>query len=385
MKFISFSKTKILFDLSSLDDGVEAFDKYNRFLVLTGKNHLKFSDGYQKIEKFFYLLGKEYTIVSEITPNPTTELIDRIYEQVKAYEFDVIVAIGGGSVIDSAKGLSLKMSNPRVDIWDYAEGKETLQKAIPIIAVPTTAGTGSEVNKVAVLTNIQKIQKRSIKMDVLYPEYALIIPSMTLTMNRYLTGITAVDALSHAIECMVSKKSNFVTQSLSREAIRIIINNIFKVYNNGSNLEARRDMQFASVLSGLAIDISGVGLMHALEHPISARFPHISHGQGLAIVFKKVVEHSFLFAVDRYREVADAMGIKVKGNSDFSIMHTILDAIEYLLSYLDLNKRLSDFGVQKSDIKYLADDVVSYMTTSLSNSPYVPSRDSIEKIYKEVL
>ncbi len=128
------------------------------------------------------------------------------------------------------------------------------------------------------------------------------------------------------------------------------------------------------------MDIGGVGLMHAIEHPISARFPHISHGQGLAIIFKKVIEHSFMFAVDKYKMVAEAMGIRTKGNNDFSILHTLLDAIEYLLSYLDLNKRSSDFfGIEKSDIKHLAEDTASYMTTSLNNSPYTPTKDSIEK------
>ncbi|MCS7298969.1 MAG: iron-containing alcohol dehydrogenase [Spirochaetia bacterium] len=385
MKYLSLSPTKILFDLKSINDCSSVFEKYNRILVLTGKNHLKLTNEYSSIEKFFYSLNKEFLILSEITLNPTTDLIENLLEMSRSFEPDVIVSIGGGSVIDSAKALSVKLIYPEVELWDYAEGLRLADKSIPIVAIPTTSGTGSEVNKVCVLTNTKKVQKRSIKMDVLYPKHALIIPSMTVSMNRYLTATTAIDALSHAIESLVSKKSNFITQSLSRDSIRIIIDNIFKAYNNGSNLEARKELQYASILSGLAIDISGVGLMHALEHPISARFPHVSHGQGLAIVFKKVIEHSFLFSVDRYRLVADAMGIKVKGNNDFSILHTILDAIEYLLSYLDINKKLSDFGIQKSDIKYLSEDVVSYMTNSLNNSPYVPTKDSIEKIYREIL
>lgn len=385
MKYVNLTKTKVIFDMKSIEDGISVFDGFKKVLVLTGKNHLKISDEYERVYRFFSSLSKEFVVLSEVMPNPTVSLVDRCYDMVKSFEPDVIVAIGGGSVIDTAKALSVKIVYPEVDIWDYFEGIRVAEKAIPIIAIPTTAGTGSEVNKVCVLTNESKIQKRSMKMEVLYPYYALLIPSMTLTLNRSLTGMTAIDALSHAIEAIVSRKSNFIVQALAEKSIKIIIENVFKAYNNGANIDARREMQYASMLSGIAIDIGGVGLMHALEHPISARFPHISHGQGLAILFKKVIEHSFMFAVDKFRIVADAMGIKVRGNTDFTILHTMLDAIEYLLSYLDLNRRLSDFGVEKSDIKYLTEDVVSYMTNSLQNSPYTPSKESIEKIYREVL
>lgn len=385
MKHTSLTKTKLLFDLKGLEDAISVFDEFNKILILTGKNHLKISDDYERIYKFFSSIQKEFLILSEVTPNPTVDLVNKCYEMIKGFTPDVIVGIGGGSVIDTAKALSVKIIYPDVDLWDYAEGIRIAEKSIPVIAVPTTAGTGSEVNRISVLTNTSKIQKRSIKMDVLYPYYALLIPSMTLTMNRLLTGTTAIDALSHAIESLVSRKSTFITQAISEKAIRIIIENLFKAYNNGANIDARKELQYASVLAGISIDISGVGLMHALEHPISCRFPHISHGQGLAIIFKKVIEHSFMFAVDKFKIVAEAMGIKVRGNNDFSILHTMLDAIEYILSYLDLNKKLSDFGIEKSDIKHLTEDVVNYMSTSLQNSPYTPTKESIEKIYKEVL
>ncbi|MFN4245017.1 MAG: iron-containing alcohol dehydrogenase family protein [Brevinematia bacterium] len=385
MKYFSLTKTNLIFDLKGIEDNVGVFDKFSKIVVLTGKNHLKLSDEYERIFKFFSSLGKEFLFVSEVTPNPTTDLVERCFELLKDFMPDVIVAIGGGSVIDTAKALSVKLVYPGVDLWDYAEGVKVADKAIPVISVPTTSGTGSEVNRISVITNPKKVQKRSIKMDVLYPYFSLLIPSMTLSLNKFLTATTAIDALSHAIEAMVSKKSNFMTQAFAEKSIRLIVDNIFRAYNDGSNLEVRKNLQYASVLSGVAIDISGVGLMHALEHPISARFPHVSHGQGLAVVFKKVIEHSFMFAVDKFRIVAEAMGIRTKGNNDFAILHTMLDAFEYMLSYFGLNKRLSDLGVEKSDVKYLADDVVSYMTSSLNNSPYTPTRDSVEKIYREVL
>ncbi|MEN2997880.1 MAG: iron-containing alcohol dehydrogenase [Brevinematia bacterium] len=385
MKQVSLSKTKVLFNLRGLSEVTNVFESFRRILVLTGKIHLKVSGEYEEIHRFFSLLGREFLVISEVTPNPTTDLVDMCYSMVKGFNPDVIVAIGGGSVIDTAKALSVKLPYPEVDLWDYAEGVKVAERAVPVVAVPTTSGTGSEVNRICVLTHPGKVQKRSIKMEVLYPAFALLIPFMTISLNKFLTATTAIDILSHAIEALVSRNSSFISQAVSEKAIRLTIENIFKAYNNGSNIDARTELQHASVLSGIAIDISGVGLMHALEHPVSARFPHISHGQGLAILFKKVIEHSFMFATNKFRIVAEAMGVRVRGNSDFSILHTLLDAIEYLLSYLDINKKLSDFGVEKSDIKYLVDDVLSYMVTSLRNSPYTPSRESIERIYKEVL
>ncbi len=385
MKYLSLTKTNLIFGLKGIEDSVGVFDNFRKIVILTGKTHLKVSENYERIFKFFSSLGKEFLFVSEVTPNPTTDLVDKCFELTKDFEPDVIVAIGGGSVIDTAKLLSVKIVYPNIEVWEYVEGFRIAEKSIPVISIPTTSGTGSEVNRIAVITNTKKIQKRSVKMDVLYPYFSLLIPSMTLTLNKFLTSTTAIDALSHAIESLVSRKSTFITQALAEKSIKIIIENIFRAYNDGSNLEVRENLQYASVLSGIAIDISGVGLMHALEHPITARFPHISHGQGLAILIKKVIEHSFMFSVEKYRIVAEAMGIRTRGNSDFSILHSMLDAFEYLISYLNLNKKLSDLGVEKSDIKYLADDVVSYMTTSLQNSPYTPTKDSIEKIYREIL
>lgn len=386
MNNIFLTRTRIFHNLSGIEESSGVFEKFSRIFVITGKVHLKASDGYDRIVRFFSSLsGKDFSIFSDVTPNPTTDLVEVCYSEARKFDPDVVVAVGGGSVIDTAKAVSVKLANPGLSIWDYVDGTKSIEKAIPIIAIPTTAGTGSEVNRICVITNPTIPQKRSIKLDPMYPYCALLIPSMTVSLNKFLTAITAIDALSHAIEALVSRNSNFVTRAVSERAIRLIIENIFKVYNNGENLDARRELQFASVLSGIAVDISGVGLMHALEHPITARFPHIPHGQGLAILFRKVIENSFMFATDKFRVVAESMGIRVRGNSDYAVLSTMLDIAEYLLSYLDVKKRLSDFGVEKSDIKYLADDVVSYMGNSLRNSPYTPTRDSIEKIYREVL
>ncbi|MGC8766708.1 MAG: iron-containing alcohol dehydrogenase family protein [Brevinematia bacterium] len=383
--FLNLTPTKIVTGVEKLQELDKILEKFNRICIMTGKRHLKETNRYEEIYNFFSSLGKEFIIISEAEQNPSLEDIEKCFNLISNFNPDVLIAIGGGSVIDTTKALAIKVKNPRTNIWNYVEGIESPEEALPIIAIPTTSGTGSEVNKIAVITNKQKIQKRSLRSEKIYPQYALLMPQLTITLNRYQTGTTAIDALSHAIEAMVSRKSNFITQALSEKSIKLIIENIFKAYNNGANLEARSNLQFASTLAGISMDISGVGLMHAIEHPITARFPHISHGQGLAIVFKKVIEHSFMFSVDKYKMVAEAMGIRTKGNQDFSILHTLLDAIEYILSYLDLNRKLSDFGVEKSDIKYLAEDTINYMTSSLNNSPYTPTKDSIEKILREIL
>jgi len=380
---VSFSKTQIIKggDITSIFDLLK---EYGRVAAITGKNHFKVSPNYEKVYDVLSSLGGQFVIVSEVEPNPTVDNINFCYDILKGFKPEVLVGIGGGSVMDTTKALALKLANDGVDVWDCVEGNANPENALPTIMVPTTSGTGSEVNRYSVITNKTKIQKRALRSPAIYPKYALLVPSMTLDMNKYLTATTAIDALSHAVESLVSKNSNPISESFSEKAIKLILSNIFVAYNNGNDLVSRESLQFASTLGGLAIDITGVGLMHAIEHPITARFPHISHGQGLAILFKKVVEHSFMFNVEKYKKVADAFGIKVRGNNDMVVMHTIIDAIDYVIAYLGLNKTLSDFGVEKSDLKYIAEDAIIYMGHSIASSPYSPSKDSIEKILKEV-
>ena len=381
--FISLSKTQIV----KSDDVIALLDLlrgYKKIAVVTGKNHFKVSSHYERVYNVLSSLGGEFVIVSEVEPNPTLENIDFCYDILRSFKPEILVGIGGGSVMDATKAIALKLANDGIDVWDCVEGNVIPERALPTVMVPTTSGTGSEVNRYSVITNKVKVQKRALRSQAIYPKYALLIPSMTSDMNKYLTAITAIDALSHAVESLVSKNSNPISESLSEKAIRLILSNIFVAYNNGGDLISRENLQFASTLGGLAIDITGVGLMHAIEHPITARFPHISHGQGLAILFRKVVEHSFMFNVEKYKKVADAFGIKVRGNNDMVVMHTLIDAIDYLVTYLGLNKKLSDFGVEKSDLKHIAEDAVTYMGRSIASSPYSPSKDSIEKILREV-
>jgi alcohol dehydrogenase class IV len=381
--FISLSKTQIV----KSDDVIALLDLlrgYKKIAVVTGKNHFKVSSHYERVYNVLSSLGGEFVIVSEVEPNPTLENIDFCYDILRSFKPEILVGIGGGSVMDATKAIALKLANDGIDVWDCVEGNVIPERALPTVMVPTTSGTGSEVNRYSVITNKVKVQKRALRSQAIYPKYALLIPSMTSDMNKHLTAITAIDALSHAVESLVSKNSNPISESLSEKAIRLILSNIFVAYNNGGDLISRENLQFASTLGGLAIDITGVGLMHAIEHPITARFPHISHGQGLAILFRKVVEHSFMFNVEKYKKVADAFGIKVRGNNDMVVMHTLIDAIDYLVTYLGLNKKLSDFGVEKSDLKHIAEDAVTYMGRSIASSPYSPSKDSIEKILREV-
>jgi alcohol dehydrogenase len=381
--FISLSKTQIV----KSDDVIALLDLlrgYKKIAVVTGKNHFKVSSHYERVYNVLSSLGGEFVIVSEVEPNPTLENIDFCYDILRSFKPEILVGIGGGSVMDATKAIALKLANDGIDVWDCVEGNVIPESALPTVMVPTTSGTGSEVNRYSVITNKVKVQKRALRSQAIYPKYALLIPSMTSDMNKYLTAITGIDALSHAVESLVSKNSNPISESLSEKAIRLILSNIFVAYNNGGDLISRENLQFASTLGGLAIDITGVGLMHAIEHPITARFPHISHGQGLAILFKKVVEHSFMFNVEKYKKVADAFGIKVRGNNDMVVMHTLIDAIDYLITYLGLNKKLSDFGVEKSDLKHIAEDAITYMGRSIASSPYSPSKDSIEKILREV-
>ena len=281
---------------------------------------------------------------------------------------DFVIGLGGGSAIDTAKGIAFAAANPG-NISDYIFGKSG-KGALPIIAVTTTAGTGSEADSLAVFTNPETSDKKSLKSPYIYPTHSIIDPELMTTLPPHLIAATGFDALCHAIEAFIARGSTPMTDLLALQAIKAICLHLPRVYENPSDLDAWDQMVMGNTLGGMVIDRAGVVLVHGLEHSVSGLY-NIRHGEGLAALILPCLTFSVPKAQEKFALLAQAMG----GNG------AAVSAVEKLRNRLNLNFTLSKLGVRKSDLDWLTENSMRTMTYAIQNSPLIPSKQDIKYLY----
>ena len=222
-------------------------------------------------------------VLDKVFTNPTTDLVDELVAVVKEEQPDGLIAIGGGSAIDAAKAVAM-VSYSGGSARDYILGIRKGSGALPLIAIPTTHGTGTEVNRFAVLTEPELKAKLAIVSEYIYPRMSIVDPELTLSLPNTISSATVFDAFSHALEALFAVRSNAVSRLFALEALRIIASEINKLPEGYSNIDVRTKLLWASTCAGYAIDQSRTGLLHAIEHSISAFYPNVHHGVGLALI-----------------------------------------------------------------------------------------------------
>ncbi|NIQ40319.1 MAG: iron-containing alcohol dehydrogenase [Proteobacteria bacterium] len=336
-----------------------------------------------------YLEEKKIDAVefTEVTPNPLSTVIDNVAKTMKGERIDVVIGVGGGSSLDFAKGLAVALSHEE-QIWSYVNvrGKSLLRpsaKTLPVVAVATTSGTGSEVTPFAILTNPHTSEKCAIVGEHIFPRIAIVDPELTLTLPSRLTASTGIDALCHAIESYLDVCAHGVTEIAALEAMRLISTSLPTAVLEKNNLEARTKMAWAATLGGIAISNGNVTLIHAMGHPISGRFD-IGHGEAMAMVLPGVMKHSWELNLDKFARIAEAMDV-VRGRLSLREMaKRSVTAVERLLGEIGLKLRLSDYGVMESDLNDLAEDTTGYMVGCLEAHPRTFSLDEVREIYREI-
>lgn len=284
------------------------------------------SDIYKKVTDSLDAAGVEYITYSEVRPNPRTTDCDYTADLAKAEGVDVIIGLGGGSSMDQAKASAALVTNGGKCVdWDYIELPEYM---LPVICIPTTAGTGSEVTFCAVITDEEKKYKMTV-MDVikLRPSVAIADPELLLTLPPALTASTGVDALTHAIEAYTAKVSQPLTDALALHAIELIAGSLVEAVENGSNLQARTDMQNGSLLAGAAFINSDVGAVHAISETIGAWYD-TPHGVGNSIFLPHVMKYNIPACPQRYAKIAQCLGIDCAGKSDEQLAN---EAVDYVI------------------------------------------------------
>jgi len=351
-----------------------------RTLVVTGRESAKRSGALDRLVNSLRAAGvEEVFLYDAVRPNPTDQMVNEGADLAVRKRIDFIVGLGGGSVLDTAKAISLVSSNEG-SAWDYVrypEGSRLVPYlSRPVICVPTTAGTGSEVNRFSVITNPLRREKLVISHSLNYPKAALVDPELTLSMDPELTAVTGFDALIHALEALTNKRSNPIAESFAVQAIEIIARWLPTALEEPENLKAREMMSYASLLAGIALDQLGVALIHALEHPVSAHYPQIAHGKGLAPLAVPVTEFNLRGNPEGYALFARLMGYRERASD-------AVRALEDMVEKLRLPLSLKELGVEESLLGRLAEDACRLSGRSVEVNPVKPSPEDIEKLYRK--
>lgn len=331
-------------------------------------------------EKVINLLeGLSYGMYTGVKPEPELALVQECKDAFVAGEHDGLIALGGGSAIDIAKAVSAFASfdGPLQDLI----GTDLVpEKGVPIIAIPTTAGTGSEVTNIAILSDTEAQLKKGIVSDYLLPDVAIVSPEMTLTMPKSVTAASGIDALVHAIEAYISINASPITDALAIGAMKMIAKDLPKAYANPNNIEARESMATASLMAGMAFGNAGVAAVHALAYPLGGRY-HIPHGVSNALLLPYVMEWNKIACPERFRDIAEALGENTAGLSDTDAANLAVKSMRQLCEMVNIPNGMRAFNIPEEDIRSMAEDA-SEITRLLKNNPRVLSTDEIESIYR---
>jgi alcohol dehydrogenase len=297
-------------------------------------------------------VGTNYVIYDHTVPNPTNENIEEALMLYQKNECEAIIAFGGGSPMDCAKGVGARVARPKKSL-SQMRGQLKVRKEIPpLIAIPTTAGTGSEATIAAVISNSQTHEKYVINDTVLIPHYAVLDPLLTMKLPPHITSTTGMDALTHAVEAYIGRSNTMETKQYSRDAIQLIFTNLHEAYSNGSNLTARTNMQKASYLAGLAFTRAYVGYVHAIAHTLGG-FYNVPHGLANAIILPHVLEYYGETVHKPLAELADLIGITEGADTDEMKSKKFIDAIKKL--NVDMNIPTKIEGIIDRDIPIMVE------------------------------
>jgi alcohol dehydrogenase class IV len=326
--------------------------------------------------------GFAVAIFDEVEPDPTDAAVDEGRARLVAHEADVVVAVGGGSVLDAAKTIAVRGANPG-PLRDYMGYGQLAGAGLPVVAIPTTAGTGSEATRVVVITDTATSTKMMLLDDRLVPAVALVDVELSRTMPRPLTAHVGVDTLTHGIEAYVSRRATPETDELARSCVALCGRHLEAAWRDGDDLDARAGMARAAYEGGAAFSNSSVCLVHGMSRPLGAVF-HVPHGLSNAVLLPAITGFSLAGAPERYAEVARAMGVAAEGDGTAAAGAALVEALEGLNARLEV-PRLRDLpGVDRETfdgaLAKMAQDALD--SGSPDRNPVVPTAEEIEELYR---
>ena len=353
----------------------------NKAFIVTGK-HVAVSNMMKQLTALLDENGIDCVIFDGITGEPTDTMIEKGVEMLKSSGCDFIIGIGGGSPLDSAKAIAAMAVNEG-SIADY-NGKEITGEILPLAAIPTTAGTGSEATKFTVITDSEKGIKMLLKGDVLVPKLAIVDSSFTVGAPKSVTSATGLDALTHAVEAYTSRKAFSMTDTLAVSAVKRIMKYLPIAYREPDNSLAREQMSIAALEAGICINNSSVTIVHGMSRPIGALF-HVPHGMSNAMLLKECLSFAVSGAYEKFANLGRETGVASDSDSDETAAEKFIDSLQSICDVCEI-PTLEQYGIDKdeyySKISKMATDAVA--SGSPANTVKEVTVDDCIEIYKKL-
>ena len=376
MNFNYYLPVNVVFGCGKVKEVGEIAKPYGKkALIVTGKSSAKKSGLYDKVKDSLYAAGIESALFDKVSQNPLTTTAIEGAEFARETGADLVVAIGGGSIMDCAKSIAFLAVNDG-DINDYIFNKKKSDKALPIILIPTTCGTGSEGNGFAVLTNPENGDKKSLRCNAIIAKASIVDPECMMTMPKKVLASVGFDALCHSIEAYTSKIAQPFTDALALYAIELIADSLVDLYNGSEDVEKWEKITIASTIGGMVINQAGVTLSHGMEHPASG-LKDIVHGHGLAALTPVIIEASYKGDEYKFGRIS-----KLLGGTDAS---DCAEQVKKLLAQIDMTLKLSDLGLAEEDIPWMAENCMKVSAAGVANNPVVFTQEEIAEIYRKAM
>jgi alcohol dehydrogenase class IV len=375
--FHYFQPTEILFGCGRLNGVGAAVSRWGkRCLLVTVPEFPEFSGLYKRVKDLLKAGGVEVAHFDGVIPNPTTDVITAGARLAKDHGVDVVLGLGGGSSMDAAKAIAVESTHPGT-AWDYLffREKQPTEATLPVVAVTTTSGTGSQVTQVAVVTNPAEKNKSALYNPLLYPKTSIVDPELVRTAPPPVTASTGFDVFAHAFESFINPAGSPYTDLMALEAIRLVSRHLPKAVADGADLEARTGMAWADTLAGLCIANSGVTLPHGIGMAMSGLYPHVAHGRALAAVYPAMMRFTWQAAEGKFAAVARILNPSLQSVSDSEAARRSGEAVDRLLNGITLWTRLEDLGIPEAEVRRLAE--ASLVLPDYRNHPKVATLDEV--------
>lgn len=357
----------------------------DKLIVMSGRHAYKSTGAWDVVEKALKSNGIGYINYDKVTPNPTTQAVNEAAAMAREFGAKAVITIGGGSPTDAGKSVAILLKYPDKNANDIYEFTFTPTEAAPIVAINLTHGTGSETNRFAVATILEKDYKPAIAYDCIYPTYAIDDPKLMAGLSPKQTRYVSIDAVNHVIEAATSTVASPYTVTLAREVIELVSGYLPKAIENPSDLEARYFLCYAAMMGGVCFDNGLLHYTHALEHPLSAMKPDFSHGLGLAILLPAVIRNIYAAKADTLAYILEPI---VKGlKADATDTEKAATGVYEWLKSVDVPNKLKDEGFSEIDVEKLTE--LAFTTPSLDGllaiAPTEATREAVATIYRESL
>lgn len=374
--------TKILFGAGRVNEVGQTVKSYgSRCLVVTGSVSVSKTDIYAKVAASLKDKGVDLFHYDGVTPNPTTDDVDAGVALAKKNHVDVVLGVGGGSSMDTAKAIAVGATHPGT-AWDYRifTDKKITSAILPVVVVSTTSGTGSQTTPVSVVTHTAEKCKYALVDALLFPRTGIVDPELMETLPPHATAATGFDAFTHAFESYVHKNGTPFTDLCALEVLRLIIQYLPRAIQDGRDKEARAQLAWADTLAGACIANAGVVLPHSIGMAIGGHAPHVRHGEALSVVYPEFFRYTFASSIKKFAAIGRLLDASLAEKSDDQAAEKSCEAMERFLKDIGMYFTLKSLDVPEEELPAIADDSVKLPDYSVN--PKVPDRDTILDLLK---